>query len=98
MLFYRVCFATIRASADTIKKPADRIRMSAGAIRKTTSSKYVYMAVLVLETYALRGKYLEFKFAIVGDRLAINRQYIQVKTTIVEDVECVFEEIFCSTH
>ena len=95
MLFYRVCFATIRASADTIrasadtiKKPADRIRMSAGAIRKTTSLRGVCKA----------GKYLEFKFAIVGDRLAINRQYIQVKTTIVEDVECVFEEIFCSTH
>ena len=105
MLFYRVCFATIRASADTIKKPADtikkpadRIRMSAGAIRKTTSLRGVCKAVFVLRTYALRGKYLEFEFAIVGDRLAIDRQYIQVKTTIVEDVECVFEEIFCSTH
>ena len=98
MLFYRVCFATIRASADTIKKPADRIRMSAGAIRKTTSLRGVCKAVFVLRIYALRGKYLEFKFAIVGDRLAIDRQYIQIKTTIVEDVERVFEEIFCSTH
>ena len=98
MLFYRVCFATIKASADTIRKPADRIRMSAGAIRKTTSLRGVCKAVFVLRTYALRGKYLEFEFAIVGDRLAIDRQYIQVKTTIVEDVECVFEEIFCSTH
>ena len=90
--------ATIRASADTIKKPADRIRMSAGAIRKTTSLRGECKAVFVLRTYALRGKYLEFKFAIVGDRLTIDRQYIQIKTTIVEDVECVFEEIFCSTH
>ena len=56
LTFFKVCVATIRASADTIKKPADRIRMSAGTIRKMTSSKYVYMAVLVLETYALRVK------------------------------------------
>ena len=90
--------AILIAFANTIKKPADRIRMSAGAIRKTTSLRGVCKAVFVLRTYALRGKYLEFEFAIVGDRLAINRQYIQVKATIVEDVECVFEEIFCSTH
>lgn len=96
--FRMAAVATIRASADTIKKPADRIRMSAGAIRKTTSLRGVCKAVFVLRTYALRGKYLEFEFAVVGDRLTIDRQYIEIEATIVEDVECVFEEIFCSAH
>ena len=59
MLFYRVCFATIRASADTIKKPADRIRVSAGAIRKPADS-------LIVSAEAIRKKKVQENLGRVG--------------------------------